>query len=121
MCQLKSGQPPAFSLTAPKGALTAESDITTFEHPQTMAFSNPPENKPNKRDNGGMDTLLKAEKLTQIAVILPAAVFVGWVIGGALDKWLHKDWIYIAGIVLGAVAGFVQIFRLVASTGKEIR
>jgi ATP synthase protein I len=85
-----------------------------------MAFSNPPENK-QKRDNGGMDTLLRAEKLTQIAVILPAAVFVGWVLGGALDKWLHKDWIYIVGIVLGAVAGFVQIFRLVSSTGKEIR
>lgn len=66
-----------------------------------------------------MGTLLKAEKLTQIAFILPAAVFVGWVAGAALDKWLHQGWMYLAGIILGAVAGFVQIFRLVASSEKE--
>jgi F0F1-type ATP synthase assembly protein I len=86
-----------------------------------MAFSNPPEKKQDGHNSGGMDTLLRAEKLTQIAVILPAAVFVGWVIGGALDKWLHQNWIYIVGILLGAIAGFVQVFRLVSSTGKEIR
>jgi F0F1-type ATP synthase assembly protein I len=86
-----------------------------------MAYSNPPESRQEKRDGGGMNTLLRAEKLTQIAVILPASVFIGWVIGGALDKWLHQSWIYIAGIVLGVVAGFVQIFRLVSSAGKEVR
>ena len=51
--------------------------------------------------SGGMDTLLRAEKLTQIAFILPAAVLVGWLIGAGLDRWLHTGWIYLAGIVLG--------------------
>lgn len=87
-----------------------------------MAFNNPPPQKPgHKRDDGGMQTLIHAEKLTQIAFILPVAVFVGWILGVALDKWLHQDWIYIAGIVFGSVAGFVQIFRLVASTGKNTK
>lgn len=86
-------------------------DITTFG----MAFNNPPP----KKDDGGMGTLLKAEKLTQIAFILPAAVFIGWMLGAGLDKWLHQSWIYLAGIIFGAVAGFVQIFRLVASSEKE--
>jgi ATP synthase protein I len=85
-----------------------------------MAFNDPPPTKPgDKRDGGGMDSLLKAEKLTQIAFILPVAVFVGWVLGAALDKWLHQGWIYIAGILLGAAAGFIQIFRLVAASGKN--
>ena len=67
---------------------------------------------------GGMDTLLRAEKLTQIAFILPAAVLVGWLIGAGLDRWLHTGWIYLAGIVLGVIAGFVQIFRLIGLNSK---
>ena len=87
-----------------------------------MAFNNP---KPRvsstgKPDTGGMDTLLRAEKMTQIAFILPAAVLVGWVIGAGLDRWLHTKWLYLPGIVLGIVAGFVQIFRLVGSAGTHV-
>jgi ATP synthase protein I len=67
-----------------------------------------------------VDSLVRAEKLTQIAFILPAAVVVGWLGGAGLDKWLHQDWIYLAGIVLGCVAGFVQIFRLVLGQEKQL-
>jgi len=85
-----------------------------------MAFNNPPPKKPDeKSDDGGMGTLIKAEKLTQIAFILPAAVFVGWILGAGLDKWLHQKWIYIVGIIFGAVAGFIQIFRLISTTEKD--
>jgi len=87
-----------------------------------MAFNNPPPKKPGaKSDDGGMSTLLRAEKLTQIAFILPVAVFIGWILGVALDKWLHQHWIYLAGIVFGAVAGFIQIFRLVAASEKDMK
>lgn len=84
-----------------------------------MAFNNPPPVRPGGKRDGGMDSLLRAEKLTQIAFILPVAVFVGWLLGAALDKWLHQGWIYIAGILFGAAAGFLQIFRLVAASGKD--
>jgi F0F1-type ATP synthase assembly protein I len=87
-----------------------------------MAYNNP---KPHvdstgKPDRGGMDTLLRAEKMTQIAFILPAAVLVGWLCGAGLDKWLHTGWLYIPGILLGVVAGFVQIFRLISAAGTSI-
>lgn len=72
-----------------------------------------------KKDNTGMDSILRIEKLTQIAVILPLSVFVGWMLGTLLDRWLHQHWIYIAGIIFGSIAGFVQIFRLIAAAGKD--
>ncbi len=87
-----------------------------------MAYNNPkprPDPATGKSDRGGIDTLLRAEKMTQIAFILPAAVLVGWLAGAGLDKWLHTGWLYIAGILLGVVAGFIQIFRLIAVAGAD--
>ena len=86
-----------------------------------MASGTPPEKNGKKPDDGGMGTMLRAEKLTQIAFVLPVSVFVGWILGAGLDKWLHQDWIYLAGIIFGAVAGFVQIFRLISTTEKDIK
>jgi len=67
---------------------------------------------------GVVDTIVRAERMTQIAFILPAAVLVGWLAGAGLDKWLHQHWIYLAGIILGCVAGFIEIFRLVLGPEK---
>lgn len=64
----------------------------------------------NKRSDG-LATLVKAERLTQIAFVLPAAVVIGWGVGMLLDKWLHQNWIYIVGLILGAVAGMVEAVR----------
>jgi ATP synthase protein I len=87
-----------------------------------VAFNNPPPKKPEeKRDDGGMATFLRAEKLTQIAFVLPVSVFVGWILGVGLDKWLHQHWIYLVGIIFGSGAGFVQIFRLISVSGKDIK
>lgn len=74
------------------------------------------EQKPEqrKRPDGrseNMKLLIKAERLTQIAFVLPAAVLVGWGIGALLDMWLHTSWIYIVGLVLGAVAGMFEAVR----------
>jgi ATP synthase protein I len=64
-------------------------------------------------------SLARVESLIQIGLLLPAAVVIGWLIGLALDHWLHQHWINIAGLILGAVAGFVQIFRIVQAHMKE--
>lgn len=64
-----------------------------------------------------MQALIKAEKLTQIAFVMPISLGLGWLIGGVLDKLLHQHWIYLAGIVLGIVSGFLQIFRMIAEPG----
>ena len=54
-------------------------------------------------------------RYSQLAVMMPAATFVGWVIGYLLDKWLHTTWLYLVGLLLGIAAGFVELIRTVMS------
>ena len=83
-----------------------------------MPFNRPiPDPKPQPRNNGGIQTLIQAEKLTQIAVLLPSAAFIGWLAGAWLDSKLHQSWIALAGIVFGGISGLVYVVRLVMSTG----
>jgi ATP synthase protein I len=77
-----------------------------------------PNSQPPRRSRA-VDGVIRAEKMMQIAFILPAAVLVGWLGGVALDKGLHTHWIYLLGIILGCVAGFIQIFRLVLGNARD--
>lgn len=82
-----------------------------------MAFTPPDPNR--KSDDGGLKTLVQAEKLMQIAILLPAAVFVGWALGAWLDRMLHQEWISILGLILGGVAGLMTVVRMVMATDKD--
>jgi len=83
-----------------------------------MAFNRPiPDRKPAHDNSGGIQTLVQAEKLTQIAVLLPSAAFIGWLAGAWLDSKLHQSWIGLAGIVFGGISGLVYVVRLVMASG----
>jgi F0F1-type ATP synthase assembly protein I len=56
-------------------------------------------------------------RYSQLAFVLPAATLVGWLIGLALDHWLHTGWLYLAGLILGIAAGFVELIRTVTRNG----
>jgi ATP synthase protein I len=60
-------------------------------------------------------TWVQLAKYSQLAFIFPAATFAGWLGGAALDKWLHTTWLYLLGLILGIVAGFVELIRTAAS------
>ena len=77
----------------------------------------PPASPPSK--DGALQSLVRIETLIQLALLLPAAVVIGWALGLVLDRWLHQHWINILGLIAGAAAGFVQIFRVVLSHSKE--
>ena len=64
-----------------------------------------------KQSSGGLADLVKAESMNQLAIALPAGCLIGWLVGDWLDHHFHQNWIGVVGIVLGAVGGFVQIFR----------
>lgn len=48
---------------------------------------------------------------TALAVMLPMATFVGYAIGYLLDKVFGTHFLYIPFLILGIVAGFVQLIR----------
>jgi len=56
---------------------------------------------------------------SQIAFVFPAATVVGWLIGVALDHWLHTTWLYLAGLILGIIAGFVELIRIVSKSDSK--
>jgi F0F1-type ATP synthase assembly protein I len=58
-------------------------------------------------------------KYSQLAFIFPAATVAGWLIGVGLDHWLHTTWLYLVGLILGIVAGFVELIRAVTSSDSE--
>ena len=52
-------------------------------------------------------------RYSEIAFIIPAAVVVGLLLGRLLDYWLHTRWLFLGGIIFGAVVGFIQMIRMV--------
>src|SRR5260370_1132677 len=60
---------------------------------------------------GGGD-VVKGEWMIQLAIALPGGCLIGWLLGSWADRHFHEGWMGIAGIVLGAVGGFIQIFTL---------
>lgn len=55
--------------------------------------------------------LVQVGEYTSLAVLLPAATFVGYALGYLLDKAFHTHWIYIPGLLFGIAAGFTQLIR----------
>jgi F0F1-type ATP synthase assembly protein I len=58
-------------------------------------------------------------RYSEIGFIIPAAVLLGFFFGKLADYWLHTTWIYIVGLIFGAVVGFVQMIRMAASSFKD--
>ena len=62
---------------------------------------------------------VEAEKYIQLAITLPAATVIGWILGSLLDGYLGTHWIHIAGLFVGIAAGFVQLIRVAIASSKE--
>jgi F0F1-type ATP synthase assembly protein I len=67
-----------------------------------------PEPSQEPKDKKGW---VQVANYAQLAFVFPAATVVGWLIGVALDHWLHTTWLYIPGLILGIVAGFAELIR----------
>ena len=73
--------------------------------------------KPGDATGGGlagglMHAWIQAEKMLQVAMMLPSAAFIGWVAGYGLDRWLHRTWMATAGVVFGIVSGLVGAVQM---------
>jgi F0F1-type ATP synthase assembly protein I len=87
-----------------------------------MPFHRPIKNSASRSTmSSGVDAIVQAEKLLQIALMLPCAAVVGWLIGAWADKHFHQTWIAIAGIVFGAVSGLVYVIRMALTAERGTR
>ena len=59
---------------------------------------------------------LQLASYSELAIIFPAATVAGWLLGLALDHWLHTTWLYLVGLILGIAAGFVELIRAFLSS-----
>jgi len=69
---------------------------------------------PNRDSDEKKSFWLQFARYSQLAFIFPAALVAGWLIGALLDRWLHTTWLYLAGILLGIAAGFIELIRTVS-------
>lgn len=53
----------------------------------------------------------QVSRYTGLAFILPACVFIGYLIGYFLDKWLGTHFLYLVFLLLGIAAGFIELIR----------
>lgn len=68
-------------------------------------------NSESQRDGQERKAWAQMGAYAQLAFVFPTATVVGWLIGVGLDRWLHTTWLYIVGLILGIVAGFVELAR----------
>ena len=71
---------------------------------------NPPEKK---------DPLVSLARYSEMGFIIPAAVLLGFFLGKLADHWLHTKWLFLVGLLFGAVVGFGQMIRMAVGAFKK--
>lgn len=85
-----------------------------------MPFNRPiPKSEQKARLGSGFASLVEAEKMIQISVLLPCSAFVGWILGAWLDKLFHQTWISLVGILFGGISGIAYVVRMVVENGRK--
>lgn len=85
-----------------------------------MPYTRPiPDREPGGKPSGLFGAYVQAEKLLQIALVLPSAAFIGWLAGAWLDSRFHQSWIGIAGIAFGGISGLIYVVRLALAAGRD--
>jgi F0F1-type ATP synthase assembly protein I len=79
----------------------------------------PDDQRPPTDDVPKKKFYVQIAEYSQLAFILPACTVVGWLIGLGLDRWLHTTWLYLAGLLLGIAAGFVELICTVMKAEKK--
>jgi len=65
------------------------------------------------------DPLVSLARYSEMGFIIPAAVLLGFFLGKLADYWLHTKWLYLIGLLFGAVVGFWQMIRVAVGAFKK--
>ena len=74
---------------------------------------------PSDENSDKKSIWIQLARYSQLAFVFPAATVAGWLLGLALDHWLHTRWLYLVGLLLGIAAGFIELIRTVITSEKE--
>jgi len=74
-----------------------------------------PDDSNRPKQNG----LVLAARYSEIGFIIPAAVLLGYGLGWLLDRAFQVHWLNIAGVIFGAIAGFIQMIRMVSRLNRD--
>ena len=78
-----------------------------------------PPNPVDGPDNKEKNVWRQIGRYSNLGMVLPASVIAGLVIGALLDRWLKTSWIYLAGVLVGCVVGFIELIRGAVRASKE--
>lgn len=53
-----------------------------------------------------------------LGVMLPATTVTGYFIGVLLDHWFGTHFLYLVFLIVGIVAGFVELYRIVSRNSQ---
>jgi hypothetical protein len=71
------------------------------------------------RLGSGFSSLVEAEKLMQVAFVLPTALVICWFLGWWLAGKTHLKWLEIAGIVFGCIVGLFYVIQMAVAVEKK--
>jgi ATP synthase protein I len=86
-----------------------------------MPFHNPisDHERGGRNQSSGLKSLVQAEKLVQIAFLLPCAMVIGWGAGWWVEHHLGLHGAMIGGLVFGLIAGMVSVIRMALGAGNS--
>lgn len=70
---------------------------------------------------GRKDPVVSLARYSEMGFIIPAAILLGFFLGKLADYWLHTKWLYLVGLLFGAVVGFWQMIRMAIGAYKDGR
>jgi F0F1-type ATP synthase assembly protein I len=70
--------------------------------------------------SGKQPPFVSLARYSEIGFIIPSAVLLGFFLGKLLDYWLHTKWLYLAGLLFGAVVGFWQVIRMALGATRDL-
>jgi F0F1-type ATP synthase assembly protein I len=65
------------------------------------------------------DPLVSMARYSEMGFIIPSAILLGFFLGKLADYWLHTKWLYLVGLLFGAVVGFWQMIRMAVDAFKK--
>jgi ATP synthase protein I len=78
-----------------------------------------PDEKDGEGLSSGFKSLVEAEKLMQVAFVLPSALVICWFLGWWLAGHTHQKWLETAGIIFGCIVGLVYVVQMAIAVEKR--